>query len=402
MNIVGIVAEYNPFHNGHFFHLNKAKEAAKAEYSVAVVSSSFVQRGEPSIFTKWQRSEMAVRNGVDLVLELPVLYSSRSAYHFAFGSVYSLDKTNVITHLAFGSENPDLEELEKVSSFLAEECDEFKIALKGYLNKGLSFPSSREKAIKDFFPEITTDLNQPNIILGLNYLKVLKELKSRIQPLPIQRIGKYHGLTPVENIAGATLIRNLIKENSNEYRKYLTDATSLVIDKALDDGFNPAFLDKFNTQIMYLLRKSQPSDLTIFPGVTEGLENKIYNSLTETDNIEDLVNLVKSKRFTETRIKRIFTEILLDIKTDMEKQNPEYIRILAFNEKGRDILRVMKEKSSLPIITKFADYYYSQSGNAKSQLDLEIRATNIYAQIQRDKKFNAFNQDFINSPLFLS
>jgi predicted nucleotidyltransferase len=213
MNIVGILAEYKPFHNGQFFHLNKAKESAKAEYSVAVISSNFVQRGEPSIFTKWQRSEMAVRNGVDLVLELPVLYSSRSAYHFAFGSVYSLDKTNVITHLAFGSENPDLEELEKISSFLAEECDEFKIALKGYLNKGLSFPSSREKAIKDFFPEITTDLNQPNIILGLNYLKVLKELKSRIQPLPIQRIGKYHGLTPVENIAGATLIRNLIKEN---------------------------------------------------------------------------------------------------------------------------------------------------------------------------------------------
>lgn len=402
MNIVGIVAEYNPFHNGHFFHLNKAKEAAKAEYSVAVVSSSFVQRGEPSIFTKWQRSEMAVRNGVDLVLELPVLYSSRSAYHFAFGSVYSLDKTNVITHLAFGSENPDLKELEKISSFLAEECDEFKIALKSYLNKGLSFPSSRERAIKDFFPEIITDLNQPNIILGLNYLKVLKELNSRIEPLPIQRIGQYHGLTPVENIAGATLIRNLMKENSNEYRKYLTDATSLVIDQALADGFNPAFLDKFNTQIMYLLRKSKPSELTLFPGVTEGLENKIYNSLSETDNIEDLVNLVKSKRFTETRIKRIFTEILLDIKTDMEKQNPEYLRILAFNEKGRDILRVMKEKSSLPIITKFADFYYSQSGKAKSQLDLEIRSTNIYAQIQRDKKFNAFNQDFINSPLFLS
>ncbi len=175
-----------------------------------------------------------------------------------------------------------------------------------------------------------------------------------------------------------------------------------MIDKALADGFNPAFLDKFNTQIMYLLRKSKPSDLAFFPGVTEGLENKIYNSLSETDNIEDLINLVKSKRFTETRIKRIFTEILLDIKTDMEKQNPEYIRILAFNEKGRDILKLMKEKSSLPIITKFADYYYSQSGNAKSQLDLEIRATNIYAQIQRDKKFNAFNQDFINSPLFLS
>lgn len=400
MNIVGIIAEYNPFHNGHLYHLNRAKELSNSDYSVAIMSSNFVQRGEPSIFTKWQRSEIAVRNGVDLVLELPVLYSSRSAYYFAYGAIYSFDKSNVISHLAFGSEHSDLDELSKISEFLAKENLDFKTSLKKYLKKGLSYPKSRENALKEFFPEITFNLNQPNVILGLNYLKVLKELDSKIHPLPIKRIGGYHSIDPIKNIAGATLIRNLIKDKESGYQDFLTEETNSTIKNILKKGFEPVFLDNFSSQIMYMLRKKEKEGFLKYPGVTEGLENKIVTSLLKGNNPEEIINSMKSKRYTETRIRRILIEILLGITSEYENKNPDYLRVLAFNEKGRRILKNMKEKSSLPIITKFADFYQRASSNSKLLLDLEISTTNIYTQVQKKEIFNLYNQDFTNSPYF--
>lgn len=400
MNIVGIIAEYNPFHNGHLYHLNRAKELSNSDYSVAIMSSNFVQRGEPSIFTKWQRSEIAVRNGVDLVLELPVLYSSRSAYYFAYGAIYSFDKSNVISHLAFGSEHSDLDELSKLSEFLAKENLDFKTSLKKYLKKGLSYPKSRENALKEFFPEITFNLNQPNVILGLNYLKVLKELDSKIHPLPIKRIGGYHSIDPIKNIAGATLIRNLIKDKESGYQDFLTEETNSTIKNILKKGFEPVFLDNFSSQIMYMLRKKEKEGFLKYPGVTEGLENKIVTSLLKGNNPEEIINSMKSKRYTETRIRRILIEILLGITSEYENKNPDYLRVLAFNEKGRRILKNMKEKSSLPIITKFADFYQRASSNSKLLLDLEISTTNIYTQVQKKEIFNLYNQDFTNSPYF--
>jgi cytidyltransferase-like protein len=402
MNIVGIVAEYNPFHNGHLYHLNKAKELANADYSIAIMSSNFVQRGEPSIFSKWQRAEMAVNNGVDLVLELPVLFSSRSAYHFAFGSIFSLEKSNVITHLAFGSEDPDLSELNKIASLLAKENPTFKNLLKKHLKQGLSYPKAREKALNEYFPEMSVDLNQSNVILAINYLRVLDELNSPIIPVPIKRIGAYHGLSPVNNIAGATLIRNLMKNKDSTYESFLTDNTIKVIEKHLKNGFEPVFLDDFNTQIMYQLRKIKKEDLINFPGVKEGLENKLINSLCEGNYLDEIVSLVKSKRFTETRIKRILIEILLELNNQFDNSTPEYLRVLAFNEKGRDILNKINQKSSLPVITKFADFYNKSDLRSKKLLDLEIISTNIYTQIQKDIKYNSYNQEFTMSPLYLS
>lgn len=402
MNIVGIIAEYNPFHNGHFYHLNKAKELANADYSVAIMSSNFVQRGEPSIFTKWQRSEMAVKNGVDLVLELPVLYSSRSAYHFAFGAVYSLDKSNIISHLAFGSEHSDYKDLERVSNLLANETVDFKLALKAHLQKGFSYPKARENALREFFPNLNFNLNQPNVTLALNYLRVLKELNSNIIATPIQRIGALHSSTPVKNIAGATLIRDLIKNNDPSYTKYLTKETNSIIYDLLKNGFEPVFLKQFSSQIMYVLRKEKKENLLKYPGVSEGLENKIINSLLKTKDPEELVTILKSKRYTETRIKRILIEILLGLTLEYENVKPEYLRVLAFNKKGRAILKKMKNNSSLPIITKFADFYQLASSRSKFQLDFEITSTNIYTQIQNNNTFNSYNQDFKNSPYYLS
>ncbi len=402
MKIVGIVAEYNPFHNGHLYHLNKAKELSGADYSVAIISSNFVQRGEPSIFTKWQRSEMAVKNGVDLVLELPVLFSSRSAYHFAFGSIYSLIKSNVITHIAFGSEEPTLEELYKIAGLLANESFSFQNTLKEYLKKGCSFPKAREKAIRDILPEIKLDLNQPNVILGINYLKVLLEEKSKIIPVPIKRVGEYHGLSPKENIAGATLIRNLIKDNDSNYKNFLPDKTKDIINHALQEEFTPVFLEKFTQQIMYLLRTMNCEDYLKFPGINEGLENRLISKLFETNKLDELVKKINNKRFTETRINRILIEILLGITREYDNYSPEYIRVLAFNNKGRNILNELKNKSSLPLITKFADFYNLASGVSKKQLDLEIRSTNIYSQIQNNKKYNSYNMEFTKSPLYLA
>lgn len=401
MKVVGIVAEYNPFHKGHLYHLTQAKALSGADYSVAIVSSSFVQRGEPGIFSKWQRAEMAVLNGIDLVIELPVFFSCRSSYYFALGSVLSLIKSNIISHLAFGIENDDLKTLNKIALFLLDETEEFKKFLSEYLKKGFSFPASREMALKQIFPEITLDLNKPNVILALDYLRVLNQYKSKIEPVGVKRIGGYHSLNPCNDIAGATLIRNLIESNSEDYKKYLTPKSLDYIASIKENGFSPCFIKNYNSEILYKLRSLSKSDFLKFMDSSEDLTNRLFNSLKKGNTLSDIIKSLKSKSYTETRINRFILNILLNYYNSDINQSPSYLRVLSFNEKGRSLIKLMKDKSEFPIITKFADFYKAADANSKLLLDYEIKATNIYSLKQKSPDYIKYNQDFLTSPIYV-
>jgi len=209
MKILGIIAEYNPFHLGHQYHLQTAKEITKADAIIAVISSSFMQRGEPAIVDKWARCEMALKAGVDLVLELPTAFSCRSAYWFASGSIKSLAATGLVTHLAFGAESGKLSSLKEIASFLNSEDAQFKYYLNIFLNAGNSFPKARsltlEKLLGENAKNFLEELNNPNNILALAYLRILEEIDSTIEPVLIKRVGEYHAQSPENGDISVTL-----------------------------------------------------------------------------------------------------------------------------------------------------------------------------------------------------
>lgn len=402
MKVLGIVAEYNPFHKGHAYHLKEAKKAAKADYSVAIMSSNFLQRGQPALFNKWQRAEMAILNGLDLVIELPVLFSARSAWYFAFNSLYILNNTGLVSHLAFGLEEGKAEDLEGLAAFLAHENEDYKSVLKNNLGLGLSLPAARELAIKEFFPSFSLDLNQPNLILALNYLKAIKLLESPIEPVYVERIGHYHGSEVHQDIASATHIRSLIERNQPAYKNYLPAASLEVIERLYKEGFKPVFLEDFSREIFYSLRKANLQELKNILSINEGLENRLLKSLSEAANLEDMIRITKSKRYPESRVQRIMAELLLGMTKDYSHDLPLYIRVLAFNSKGKEVITLIKEKSKLPLIDKFASNYKKADKNLKRQLDFEVKATNIYALAQKTGRYGAYQQEFTSSPLYLS
>ena len=402
MKIAGIVAEYNPFHNGHLYHLEKTREKTGCDYVVAILSSSFVQRGEPGIFSKWQRAEMAVANGVDLVLELPAAFSCRSAYYFALGSIYSLHKCNVVSHLAFGVEAQNLEQLQAIASLLNEEPFAYRDSLHKYLKEGVSYPKARDLAIREQLPALDFSLNQPNVILGISYLRILQAWESSITPVTIQRLGGYHSLQPEDNIAGATLVRNLMEEQNPLYSRYLTAATNRCIEGYVKNGWKPVFMKDFDPQLLYRLRSLKVEELKKYPGIGEGLENRLGESLFHSCTSREILDFMKNKRYSDTRLKRILSEVLLNMPGDINSWKPLYLRPLAFSDKGREVLGLMQEKSDLPVISKFADFYHQACPAARKMLDWEIQVTNIYHMVQPARFFSKYHLDFTHSPGYLS
>lgn len=401
MNVLAIVAEYNPFHKGHAYHLEEAKKAAQADYSLALMSSNFLQRGQPAIFNKWQRAQMAISNGLDLVIELPCLFSARSAWYYAYNSLYILEASGLVSHLAFGSEDINAQEIERLAEYLSQEDNQYKSLLKEKLKEGLSFPAAREHVLKSIFPDLKIDLNQPNLILAINYLKAIKSLNSSIKPLYIERIGSYHGSDTYNEIASASYIRKLIQENNPQYKNYLPDPSLQVINNLLLDDFKPLFIEDFSREIVYSLRSKTPDQLKELLSVAEGLENRIIKSLRQSRQLDQIALSIKSKRYTESRINRIMTESLLNMTKDLEDDKPLYIRPLAFNSKGRELLQIFKESSSLELINKLAPAYRKAGKDLKKQIDFEIRASNIYSLAQDNPRHAAYNQEFTASPLYL-
>ncbi len=387
--VLGIIAEYNPFHNGHLYHLNKSKESTGSTYTVAIMSGNFMQRGNTALLDKWSRAEAAIKAGVDLVIELPLIYSISSAENFANGAMKILDSLKVVDYISFGAESSNLDALQTCAKVLSEEPKKYQSMLSLELNKGLSFPKARENALMMYLNDIRTYANilsSPNNILGIEYLKSLENLKSTIKPILIQRFeAGYHDINYAGNIASATAIRNIVKNGGYDIlRNLLPESTYSILVENIQNGHIIPDLSVFEKQIIYKLRSMDISEIANLPDVSEGLENGIKNAANSCNSIVEFLNIVKSKRYTSTRIQRILLYALLGItKKDMElskKISSPYIRVLGFNKRGRFLLsEIAKANPKLEIITSVKKFMDSTSNkNLKTFFEKDIWATNVY------------------------
>lgn len=387
-NVVGIIAEYNPFHNGHAYHFKKAKELAEADYVIAVISGNFVQRGNVSLINKWDKANMALAEGVDLVIELPTVYSISSAENFAYGAIKILNSLNIVDYVAFGTELDDINILDKCADILYREPQKFVNLLNHELSKGLSFPKARENALLMYLNDIRTYsnvLSSPNNILAIEYLKALKKLRSHITPISIKRKNAgYNDLEITNNFASATAIRKKIIDNKPAGLSKLMPANSYrILYNSIQKGHFVKDIKSFEKEILYVLRKMSIKEISNLPDVSEGLEHAIKNAANSCNTIEEFMNIIKTKRYTNTRIQRILLYALLGITKDDMKNSTKvqpYIRVLGMNKKGKDLISVISHSNpNLNIITSVKKYLDSTPNKTlQNMLNIDINATNTY------------------------
>ena len=396
MKVTGIIAEYNPFHQGHAYHLSRARELTGADRILIVMGGNFMQRGEPAIIDKYTRTEMALRNGADLVLELPAASATGSAEYFAEGAVELLDASGVVNELCFGSELGELEPLEKAAELLLEEPKDYQELLRAELKKGKTFPEARETALSAFLPKQSL-LASPNNILAIEYIKALKRRKSSIRPLTIQRLGSYHGEDgqPAgaphtvsgnlpESFASASTIRCQLHTLEKQIvtsceqpafgslmtalaKELPSSSFGLLKDVLLADRLVQA--EDFSLPLHYrLMQAKEPLEFSVYLDVSEELSRRIYSLRQEFTGWNAFLDLVRTRQYTRSRVSRALLHILLDIRQE-EVLPPTHLRVLGFRREASDLLSEIKKKSRLPLITKAAGH---------PELSEEIRISSLY------------------------
>lgn len=385
MRIGAVICEYNPFHNGHKFQLEKIKK--ECDSVICVMSGSFVQRGDIAVVDKWTRAGMAINNGADLVIELPVCFSLNTAERFSFGAVSLIDSLGVCNSLYFGSECGNTDTLKNAASILLNEPKEISDKIKKLMDSGISYPSAREEAFCDVIDKDL--LSEPNNILALEYIKSLMAINSKIKPVTIKReFSSYHETTPTNPITSATAIRELIK-NGDDFNSYIPENT---VD--LYENFNRPDVENLSDILLYTIRTTTQQELSKINEVSEGLENRIIEAINHERSFDGVCNFIKSKRYTMSKIRRILLSIVLGLDKELSKKPPQYIRVLGMNKKGMDILSEIKKKSSLPIITKVADFKIKSEAFEK-----DILSTDIFYLSQKNDK--SFGKDFKTSPVII-
>ena len=386
--VIGIIAEYNPFHNGHLYQIQQAKKITNADCVVAVISGNFVQRGDTSLVNKWIKAQMALYNGADLIIELPTIYSISSAENFAEGAIKILDSLKIVDTVCFGTETDDLAALNNIANILSNEPKEYTSMLNHELSRGLSFPKARENALMMYLNDIKRYANimsGSNNILAIEYLKALKKQKSNMAPLAIQRKNVYYNEDKiVDEFASSTAIRKLAsREQYSDMRKVMPKSAYMILKGAIERGLSVLSIDKFEKEILFTLRKMTIKEISELPDVTEGLEYVIKNAANSSNTLDDLLNMIKSKRYTKTRIQRILLYALLGItKKDiaMSKKIIPYTRILGFNAKGKELLSDIYESNNkinmITSVKKFADT--NRNRDLMRLLEKDIFATNVY------------------------
>lgn len=406
MNIAGIITEYNPFHLGHKLHLDTTRSLSHCDGVICVMSGNFMQRGEPAFIDKWTRAEIALRNGVDLVIELPTVFALSSAEFFAFGSVSLLDSLGVVNSICFGSESGDVSILKEISSLLTDESLEFKSLLKEKLKKGESLTTSRSKTVLEILSksngsinldELDKILNSSNNILGIEYIKALNRLNSGINPLTFKRNGgSYNSKTLDNNISSATSIREFLKAHGNieDLYNHLPSETYKMLHNLFKENYDFVDKEKIFSFLKYKLTTSS-NRLKDIPDVKEGLDNKILKEFIQAKTLDDLIMNVKSKRYTFTRISRILSQFFLGFEEypieSLRTSRPNYARVLGLNKRGAEILKEIKKHSDLEIINKVPKY-------PNTMLSMDINATNAYSLICRSINFN---DDYKKSPIII-
>ena len=361
MKSIGIICEYNPFHNGHLYHLNKIKEMYQDYTIILIMSGHFLQRGDVSVINKWNKTDIALEMGVDLVIELPFVFASQSADIFAYGAISILNYIGV-EKIIFGSESNDIDKLKTLAQ--ESENQKNKENIKKYLDEGYSYPTALGNILN-------INMENPNDILGISYIKAINKLNSNIEPICIKRTNDYNNKSTTGSISSATSIRENIKNNKN-ISEFVPDYVKKYIDNV--------FIDDYFDLLRYKIISSK--DLSIYQTVDEGIENRIKKYIFEVNSLEELINKVKTKRYTYNKIKRMFVHILCGFTKEEAHRFKEirYIRILGFNEKGRTYLNKIKKGIKIPIITNYSDI-------KDDMLELEFRVNCIYSSIFKEKNY---------------
>lgn len=381
MKAVGVVVEYNPFHNGHQYHIEQSKKKTGADVVVAVMSGHFLQRGEPALVDKWYRTKMALLSGVDIVIELPYVFATSKAEQFAKGSIQLLSAMKCES-FAFGSEDGNIEPFKNTLSLLHDFRTEYNELIKYYVSQGNSYPKSLFEAyeqLKQKRPQLYIDLAQPNNILGYHYIEAAYLLNSSINPVTIQRIqaGFHDDIQSDTTIASATGIRKALFENGelSDVLQYVPRHTYEQLQEWLQNYQQFANWEAFWPLLRFTIIRYIPKDLTQFADVSEGIEYAIIKYAKMSDTFTEFMNHIKSKRYTWTRLQRMLTHILTGITKEQlhRYSSPTYIRLLGMTSKGQQYLSEKKSEFDLPLISRVAS-------TKDELLKIDIRATEIYSQ----------------------
>ena len=370
MNI-GIICEYNPFHYGHLYHLNKIKEMYPNSNIILVLSGWITERGDLSLIDKFKKADIALEYGVDLVVELPFKFI-QSADFFAKGSIEILNKLGCDT-IVFGSESNDIENLKKLANIQLNNKDYNKL-VKEYIDKGINYPTALSKVLKTITGKT---VDTPNDLLGLSYIREIIKNNYNINPISIKRDSDYNSKTIEGKITSATSIRELLKKNKR-IKKYVPKYSYKYLKNVL-------FIEDYFDYLKYKIISS--NDLTIYQGIDNDLSNRIYKYIDESNSLEELLNLIKTKRYTYNRLKRSLTYILLSItKEDCNNLDLEYIRILGFNKKGKDILNKIKKDIDIPLLTNYDNKYLNKDLAINKIISLNKKIKNKKEFIEKEYK----------------
>lgn len=381
MDIVGIICEYNPFHNGHIYHLQKIKELFPNSMIVLAMSGNFTQRGIPSIIDKWNKTEIALTYGVDMVVELPFVFATQSADIFAKGAIQLLEALGC-KYLVFGSEEDNIEELESLAKLVTNNL-EYDKKVKKYLDLGNNYPTSLNKALYDLSGK---DIRLPNDLLGFSYIKEIIKQNANIKPITIKRTNYYHDINLNDNhISSATSIREAY-QNNGLWKEEVPKETVNYMKNSI------FLLENYFSFLKYKIMTSK--DLSIYQTVDEGIENKLKKEIETSTSVSELIHKLKTKRYTYNKLSRMLIHILCDFtKTEANKmKNIEYIRVLGFSKTGQNYLNKIKKSCIYPIVTTFS------KGNSK-MLEFEKTVTSVYASILPEKEKNILIEaEYKNKP----
>lgn len=377
--IIGVIAEYNPFHLGHRYQIEKIKELYPDSIIIAIISTNFTQRGDISLLNKWNKATICLNEGIDLVIELPTLYATQSADIFAYGAISILNKFKIDT-LVFGSETNDIDSFTTLANIQINN-PKYPELVKNYLSLGLNYPTAMSKALKEL---TNTKIDKPNDLLALSYIKEIIKNNYPITPISIKRTNDYHSnsLQNNTNIINASLIREMFL-NNQDISPYIPNNTKELLYQYLS-------LNKAYTLLKYNIINNE-NNLSTYLDIEEGLDKRILKYLDTSHTWIDLVNNLKTKRYTYNKINRTLLHLLLNIKKE-DNTKEIYLRVLGFNNKGREYLKKLKKDTNLDIFTNYRK-------NKSPLLDLEYHSTYIYSLITNDTSL--IKREYQSKPIIL-
>lgn len=396
MKVLGIIAEYNPMHTGHIYHINEAKKITNSDYVIAIMSGSFTEQGNIAMLDKFTRAKEAVNSGVDLVIELPTIYAVSDGGSFANKAIQLLNDLNIVDSICFGAETDDISKLNNIANTIVVNEEKIWDDIKENLKKGISFANARNESLKKYLKDDEINLiNSPNNILGIEYLKSIITLNSNITPYCIKReSSNFNDDTITQKYTSSTSIRKYLEEG-----KDIQNISEYISKNTLNSILNSKVL--FNKDIFELLKYKiitmSNEELRNIYGITEGLENKIQNEILDSYTYEDFIFKLKSKRYELSKIKRMLIHILLDTTKEdfdnLKNCKSNYAHILAFNHDKKDLLSYISKNSKIPILTSINDNTLAKlTQNQRKLIDYDLNASNIYSILNETK----FNQDYTN------